>query len=222
MQKILVVDDEKSMRDLLSLMLRREGYRVIGAESAEKAGDLIEREAFDLVISDISMPGATGIDLLRRIRESGLDTPVILITAYGSKETAIEALQLGAFDYFEKPFNIEDAKNRVRNALDRARLAEENAFLRRELKGKYRLDGHSPKMREILELIPRIAATGSTVLITGESGTGKEQVARAVHYHSPRRDGQFVSINCGALPDELLESELFGHMKGSFTGATAT
>ena len=221
MQKILVVDDEKSMRELLTLMLKREGYRVVSAESAERAGDLIEREAYDLVISDISMPGASGIDLLRRVRESGLDTPVILITAFGSKETAIEALQLGAFDYFEKPFNIEDVKNRVRNALDRARLVEENAFLRRELKGKYRLDGHSPRMREVLDLIPRIAATGSTVLITGESGTGKEQVARAIHYNSPRREGQFVSINCGALPDELLESELFGHMKGSFTGATA-
>ena len=221
MQKILVVDDEKSMRELLALMLRREGYRVISTESAEKAGEVIEREAYDLVISDISMPGASGIDLLRRVREGGLDTPVILITAFGSKETAIEALKLGAFDYFEKPFNIEDAKNRVRNALDRARLVEENAFLRRELKGKYRLDGHSPRMREILDLIPRIAVTGSTVLITGESGTGKEQVARAVHYNSPRREGQFVSINCGALPDELLESELFGHMRGSFTGASA-
>src|SRR5437867_1478051 len=221
MQKILIVDDEKSMRDLLTLMLRREGYRVVSAESAEKAGELVEREAYDLVISDISMPGVSGIDLLRRARESGLDTPVILITAFGSKETAIEALKLGAFDYFEKPFNIEDAKNRVRNALDRARLVEENAFLRRELKGKYRLDGRSPRMREILDLLPRIAATGSTVLITGESGTGKEQVARAVHYNSPRREGQFVSINCGALPDELLESELFGHVKGSFTGASA-
>ena len=221
MQKILVVDDERSMREVLTLMLKREGYKVVSAESAERAGELIEREAYDLLISDISMPGASGIDLLRRVRENGLDMPVILITAFGSKETAIEALQLGAFDYFEKPFNIEDAKNRVRNALDRARLAEENAFLRRELKGKYRLDGRSPKMREVLDLIPRIAATGSTVLITGESGTGKEQVARAIHYNSPRREGQFVSINCGALPDELLESELFGHMKGSFTGASA-
>ncbi len=221
MQKILIVDDEKSIRDLLTLMLRREGYRIVAAETADRAREMLEREAYDLVVSDINMPGTSGIDFLRRTREAGVETPVILITAFGSKETAIEAVKLGAFDYFEKPFDVSVVKSRVRHALDRVRLAEENALLRRELKGKYRLDGRSPRMREVLDLIPRIAATGSTVLITGESGTGKEQVARAVHYNSPRREGAFVSINCGAMTDELLESELFGHVRGAFTHAVA-
>src|SRR5213593_4527991 len=222
MQRILIVDDEKSMRELLAHVLKRAGYRVTSAENGETGCQLFEMDVFDLVISDISMPGIGGLDVLRRVRESGPDTPVILITAYGSKETAIEAVKLGAFDYFEKPFNVDEVRTRVGNALAHKRLAAEDTFLRRELKGKFHLVGSSPKIRTIYELIHRVADTTSTLMITGESGTGKEQIARAVHYNSLRRDRQFVSINCGALPSELLESELFGHMRGSFTGATAT
>ena len=222
MQRILIIDDEKSMRELLAHVLKRAGYRVSAADNGEAGCQLFEMDVFDLVISDISMPGLTGLEVLRKVRESSSDTPVILITAYGSKETAIEAVKLGAFDYFEKPFNVEEVKTRVHNALAQKRLAAENVYLRRELKGKFHLIGSSPKMRGIYDLIQRVADTNSTLMISGESGTGKEQIARAVHYNSVRRDHQFVSINCGALPSELLESELFGHMRGSFTGATST
>jgi two-component system response regulator PilR (NtrC family) len=221
MQRILVIDDEKSMRDLLSHVLKRAGYKVSAAEDGERGGEMFEKSVFDLVISDLSMPGANGLDVLRKVRETSSETPVILITAYGSKETAIEAVKLGAFDYFEKPFNVEEVLTRVGNALAHHRLAAENVFLRRELKGKFHLVGSGPRMKAIYDLIQRVADTNSTIMISGESGTGKEQIARAVHYNSTRRDRQFVSINCGALPDELLESELFGHMRGSFTGATA-
>ncbi len=220
MQRILAIDDEKSMRELLAHVLKRAGYRVTTAANGETGCELFEMDVYDLVISDISMPGISGLDVLRRVHESSPDTPVILITAYGSKETAIEAVKLGAFDYFEKPFNVEEVRTRVHNALAQKRLAAENVYLRRELKGKFHLVGSSGKMKSIYDLIHRVADTNSTIMICGESGTGKEQIARAVHYNSQRRDRQFVSINCGALPSELLESELFGHMRGSFTGAT--
>ena len=221
MQKILIIDDEKSMRELLTHVLKKAGYRASTAENGEKGCELFEKDVYDLVISDVSMPGMSGLDVLRRVRGSSADTPFILITAYGSKETAIEAVKLGAFDYFEKPFNVEEVLTRVGNALAHKRLEAENVFLRRELKGKFTLVGSSPRMKTIYELIQRVADTSSTIMISGESGTGKEQIARAIHYNSLRRERQFVSINCGALPDELLESELFGHMRGSFTGATS-
>jgi two-component system, NtrC family, response regulator PilR len=235
LNRILVVEDEKSMRDLLALMLRKEGYVVEAAESGSKARDLVDHgrtEPYDLVVSDISMPGLSGLELLRHCRKSVPGTAVILMTAYGSKETAIEALNEGAIYYVEKPFDLDEVKAVVRKTMEQKRLAAENEVLRvqnqglrAELQGKYRFEGlvgQSSKMRAIFDLIERVAATGSTIMISGESGTGKELIARAVHYNSGRKDGAFVSINCGALPDELLESELFGHMKGSFTGATAT
>ncbi len=235
MNRILVVEDEKSMRDLLALMLRKEGYAVESADSGLKARDRMEsgREGpFDLVISDISMPGMSGLDLLRYARKGMPETAVILMTAYGTKETAIEALNEGALYYVEKPFDLDEVRAVVRKTLEQKRLAAENEALkvqnqglRAELQGKYRFDGlvgRSSKMKSIFDLIERVATTGSTIMISGESGTGKELIARAVHYNSGRKDGAFVSINCGALPDELLESELFGHMKGSFTGATAS
>ncbi len=225
MDRILIVDDEKGMRDLLSIMLKNEGYKVDAAESAGKARDLIARGAYDLVISDISMPDGSGVDVLRTARETQPDCLVILITAYASTESAIEALKLGAYDYIIKPFDVEELRIVLKNALEKRRLETENTLLKRELKETSRFDdlvGESPAMEQVKAILDRVAPTNSTVLVWGESGTGKELAARAIHRRSPRRSRQFVSINCGALPDELLESELFGHVKGSFTGAVAT
>jgi two-component system response regulator PilR (NtrC family) len=222
MDRVLIVDDEKGMRDFLSIMLKKEGYAVAQSESADRAAEMIGKGDFDLIISDISMPGKSGLEVLKQTKASNPDTPVIMITAYASTESAIEALKLGAYDYIVKPFDVEEMKAVVRNALEKRRLEHENRALKRELKEKLRFDemvGDSPRMREVLDLISKIAPTNSTVLVSGESGTGKELVARAIHAGSPCRERPFVSINCGALPDELLESELFGHTRGSFTGA---
>jgi two-component system response regulator PilR (NtrC family) len=231
MNKILVVEDEKSMRDLLGLMLRKEGYSVATADSALQAKQLLESgESFELVISDVSMPGMSGLDLLREIRRIAPETAVVIMTAYGTKQTAIEALNEGASYYVEKPFDLDEMKAVVDKTLRQSELfaeneglREQNRDLRQELRGNFEgLIGRSAKMKSIFDLIERVAGTNSTIMISGESGTGKELIARAVHYNSGRRERPFVSINCGALPDELLESELFGHMKGSFTGATDT
>ena len=225
MDRILIVDDEAGMRDMLSILLRKEGYGVSVADRAERAIEMVAKGEFDLVMSDISMPGKSGLEVLRQTKTASPDTPVILVTAYASTESAVEALKLGAYDYLIKPFDVEELKNVVRNALEKRRLETENRVLKRELKQKGGADtlvGESPRMREVLGLVDRIAPTHSTVLIVGESGTGKELAARAIHARSPRRDRPFVSINCGALPDELLESELFGHTRGSFTGAVTS
>jgi two-component system response regulator PilR (NtrC family) len=222
MERVLIVDDERGMRDFLSIMLRKEGYAVSQADSAERANELVERGELDLVISDISMPGQSGLEVLRRAKSANPKTPVIMITAYASTESAVEALKLGAYDYIIKPFDVEELKNVVRNAMEKRRLEHENQILKRELKKKCptsELVGDSSRMREVMDLVEKIAPTNSTVLISGEAGTGKELVARAIHARSLRRDRPFVSINCGAMPEELLESELFGHTRGSFTGA---
>ncbi|MCZ6695569.1 MAG: sigma-54 dependent transcriptional regulator [Acidobacteria bacterium] len=224
MDRVLIVDDEKGMRDFLSIMFKKEGYSVSAADSVEAASKRVARGEADLIVTDISMPGRSGMELLRHVRSTSPDTPVIMITAYASTESAVEALKLGACDYITKPFDVEEMKIIVRKALEKRHLVQENRILKRELKGKFRIDeliGDSPKMGEVLSLVQRIAPTNSTVLISGESGTGKELVARAIHAGSPRAEGPFVSINCGAMPDDLLESELFGHARGSFTGAVS-
>jgi two-component system response regulator PilR (NtrC family) len=212
------------MRKLLEIALGKEGYRLTLAESGKKATEIFDKSSYDLVISDIKMPDMSGVDVLRHIKETDPSVPVIMVTAYASAETAVEALRLGAYDYLTKPFKLEELKANIRNALEKVRLKRENETLKRELKKTQGLDsmlGGSRVMLELFEHIKSVATTNSTVLITGESGTGKELAAKAIHVRSPRAEEPFVSINCGAVPETLLESELFGHLKGSFTGATA-
>ncbi len=222
MEKILVIDDEKSILDLLSVVFEKEGYKVETSLSATRAVELIGNDDFDMIISDIKMPKMSGMELLRYVREKRPDIPIVMITAYGTIKQAVEALKAGAMDYIVKPFDVEELKIIVAQGLEKKRLKEENIFLKKELKEKYDFEnmiGKSKVMQEIYNLIEKVAGTDSTVLVTGESGTGKEIAARAIHYLSTRRERSFVSINCGALPENLLESELFGHVKGSFTGA---
>ena len=224
MNRILVVDDETSMRQLLEITLRKEGYRVTMAESGQKAVEAFSKAAYDLVISDIKMPDMSGVDVLRAVKQSAPETPVIMITAYSSAETAVEALRLGAYDYIAKPFKIDELKVTIKNALEKQQLAEEVVGLKRTLRKKHGLGamlGRSSKMVKLFDLIKSVAPTNSTILVTGESGTGKELAARAIHLNSTRESGPFVSVNCGAVPETLLESELFGHLRGSFTGAHA-
>ena len=223
-EKILIVDDEKSIRDFLEIMLKKEGYKVASASSGEEALKLVNQINYDLVISDIRMKGMSGVELLKSIKEINPETVVLMVTAYASVDTAIDAMKAGAYDYIAKPFKIEEVKHIIRNALDRKRLETENILLKKELKSKYgfaNLIGTSQKMLEVYAIIKRVSDTKTNILITGESGTGKELVARAIHYEGSRKDKPFVPINCGAIPENLLESELFGHQKGAFTGAVA-
>ena len=224
MEKILVIDDEKSILELLSVVFTKEGYSVKTALSAVKALELIEKEDFSLIITDIKLPEKSGIDILKFVKEKKPKIPVVMITAFGTIKQTVEAFKLGALDYVVKPFDVIELKIVVAKALEKERLKEENKRLKCELKEKHNLKsmiGNSQVMLEISSLIEKISMVDSTVLITGESGTGKEVAARAIHYISLRREQPFVSINCGALPENLLESELFGHVKGSFTGAIA-
>ncbi|MBP7706989.1 MAG: sigma-54-dependent Fis family transcriptional regulator [Candidatus Aminicenantes bacterium] len=224
METILIIDDEKSLLDLLSVVFKKEGYAVRTAQSAAGAYEVLAKDEVDLVVTDIKMPGADGMDVLRYARENLPDLPVILITAYGSIAQAVEALKAGALDYVVKPFDVEELKIIVGRGLAARRLKQENLLLKRDLKERYGFEqmiGKSRPMQEIYILIEKVASTDSTVLITGESGTGKEMAARAVHQQGARRDHPFVSINCAALPENLLESELFGHVRGSFTGAVS-
>ncbi|MEK7842002.1 MAG: sigma-54 dependent transcriptional regulator, partial [Deltaproteobacteria bacterium] len=221
---ILIVDDEKGIRDFLEIMLKKEGYRVSSAPGGEEAMRLFNNSSYDLVISDVRMKGMGGVELLKSIKEINPETVVLMITAYASVDTAIDAMKAGAYDYITKPFKVDEVKHIIRNALDKKRLETENILLKRELKTKYafgNLIGTSPKMLEIYEIIKRVADTKTNILLTGESGTGKELVARAIHYEGIRKDKPFVPINCGAIPENLLESELFGYQKGAFTGAAA-
>ena len=222
--RILVVDDERSMRELLAIVLRRDGYDVILAENGRTALNVLEREPIDLLISDIKMSDMSGVDVLRAAKGIDQDILGIMITAFASTETAVEALRMGAYDYLSKPFNVDELKIVVRNALERRQLRQENVLLKRALQTSHQFSnivGRSEPMLDVFKLIETVAPTNSTILVTGESGTGKELVARAIHFNSLRRDQPLVAVNCGALPEPLLESELYGHMRGSFTGASS-
>jgi two-component system response regulator PilR (NtrC family) len=219
---ILVADDETSMVEMLEIMLEGEGYRIHKASSTEEAEKILDSKGIDLVISDMKMPSSGGIGVLKASLRRERTRPVIMITAYASAESAVEAMKLGAADYITKPFNLEEMKIIVKNALERRRLEVENSALKSQLKRKTGIQeiiGHSKEIQAVKEMIMRVAESNATVLITGESGTGKELIASGIHAHSPRSGKPFLSINCGAMPEQLLESELFGHAKGAFTGA---
>ncbi len=210
------------MRELLAIVLRREGYEVLLAENGRTAIDLLGREPVDILISDIKMPDLSGVDVLRAAKKIDQDILGIMITAFASTETAVEAMRLGACDYLSKPFDIDLLKMKVREKIENRQLKQENVLLKRTLGLSHQFSniiGRSEAMLEVFKMIETIARTNSTILLTGESGTGKGLVAQAVHFHSLRREKPMVSLNCGALPENLLESELFGHMRGSFTGA---
>jgi two-component system response regulator PilR (NtrC family) len=222
--RILVVDDEESIREFLDIMLRKEGYEVTCVEDGQKAIDTLKKKTFDLVISDLQMPNVTGLELLKHSRENYPDVLFMMITAFGTAESAVEAMKMGAYDYITKPFRIDEVRINIANALRSKNLEVENRVMRKELQKEYsfqNLVGNSEAMHKIFELIRKVSDAPTNVLVTGESGTGKEMVAKAIHFNSPLKDKPFVSVNCGAIPENLVESELFGHKKGSFTGAVA-
>lgn len=222
--KILVVDDEESMREFLEIMLSKEGYSVRSADCYDRAIEILTGENFDVVVSDIKMPDVSGIELLKEIHSIDPGTAVIMITAYASLESAVAALREGASDYITKPFEVNQVKFSIKRALENKRLKDENRVLKDQIRTGAGPDieefiGESKEIKDIKDFVRKVAPTDSSVLITGESGTGKDLIAKAIHRLSHRSDGPFVAVNCGALPEQLLESELFGHVKGSFTGA---
>ncbi len=222
MINILIVDDDKSMREFLELILKRERYNVTCAKDGADALLLLKESFFDLILTDLMMPAINGLELLKKAKELHPDVKIIMITAFGTIETAIEAIKLGAYDYITKPFNIDDIRLRIRRALESQRIEHENIMLKQKLgitDGKWDIIGVSNAMQEVFNLIERVKDTKTNVLIYGESGTGKELVARAVHYQGTRKNKPFIPVNCGAIPENLVESELFGHKRGAFTGA---
>jgi DNA-binding NtrC family response regulator len=222
--RVLVVDDDEITCNLLEEVLSKEGYAVQKALNGRQAIDQGEKQTYDVVLTDIKMAGADGMEVLRAYRQKSPETIIIMMTAFGSIETAIRAIKEGAFDYVSKPFKLEEIKFTIQRALEQKRLLEENIHYRRELITKYKLEnivGRSPQMLQVYKTIARVAESRSTVLLTGESGTGKELIARAIHFNSPRGVRAFVAVDCSSLAETLLESELFGHVRGAFTGAVA-
>jgi len=222
--KILIVDDEISMREFLSILLLREGYAPETAENSESALKLLSEKEYELVISDVNMPGLDGIGLLEKIKVQSPDTAVMMITAFSTTEQAVQAMKHGAYNYISKPFKVDEIKLLVRNAIEKRQLIRENALLRVQAEAKNNfsgLIGKSRKMTNLYGLIEKISPTSATVMISGESGTGKELAAKAIHFNSDRSEHPFIAVNCGAIPETLIESELFGHVKGSFTGAVS-
>ena len=222
MARILVVDDDQGMREFLEIMLTREGYKVKAASGGKEALSFCRKKKFDLVITDLKMPKIDGIDLLKSIKEISPETMVILITGYASGETAVAAMKEGAFDYLEKNFDVEDLKSTVKDALSKKGVKEEDAIFMKGVEEAVsfgNMVGKSKGMLKVYSLVKKVADTSANVLILGESGTGKELVSKAIHENSPRKDKPFVVINCGGIPENLLESEFFGYMKGSFSGA---
>ena len=221
--KVLVVEDETNQRVVIGDILSDEGYSVDLAEDGESAIELLEKQRYHVVVTDLKMPGVDGLEVLRRALAADENTVVVLLTAYGTVETAVQAMKEGATDYLDKPLRKDELLIVLEKALNNRRLAQENIALHRELESRYHFDkitGSSPAMNEIYRLIGKVLNNDSTVLLTGESGTGKELVARAIHFNGARRKGPFVAVNCAAIPENLIESELFGHEKGAFSGAT--
>jgi len=225
MHRILVIDDEESIRELLKDFLESKGMEVITSSDGESGLNHLKEEKFDLFLLDLMMPGMSGLDVLKETASEKIDTPSIVITAHATVQTAVEAMKLGAFDYITKPFNLEEFFLSVKRALDVSKLQEENTRLKQELKKKFgysKIIGNSIPIQNVIKFIEKIADTDSTVLITGESGTGKELVAKTIHYNSSRSKKPLIPLNCAAIPKDILESELFGHEKGAFTGAVNT
>src|SRR5438067_2814972 len=218
--RILIIDDEAPIRDSLKMTLEYEGYDVIGAATGQEGLALAEREAPDLVLLDVKMPGMDGIEVLERLRNMNDSLPVVVVSGHGTISTAVEATKKGAFDFIEKPFASERVLVSLRNALDSRQLRDENRVLKKAVEIRHQMIGESAGLKHVMAAVSRAAPTNATVLITGESGVGKELVARTIHRNSLRSREKFVQVNCAAIPEELIESELFGHEKGSFTGAT--
>ncbi|MEK6628658.1 MAG: sigma-54 dependent transcriptional regulator [Bdellovibrionota bacterium] len=220
--RILVVDDEESIREFLEIMLKKENYEVTVAEDGLRAKDILSKKSFDMIISDMQMPNMTGIELLKFVRETYPDIVFMMITAFGTTETAVDAMKMGAYDYVTKPFKIDEVRLNIANALRSKNLETEVRVLKKELVKEYSFQnmiGNSAPMHMVFDMVKRVSQAPTNVLVTGESGTGKEVVAKAIHYNGPLKDKPFVTINCGAIPENLMESEMFGHKKGSFTGA---
>jgi len=224
-RRILIVDDEESFRSMLTVILKKEGYEVESAANGEEGLQRLSASDFDHVLCDIRMPQMDGLEFLEESKKAGAEVPIIMMSAYGTVDTAIEAMKLGAYDYISKPFKPDEIILTLKKAEERERLRRENELLKKEVKKEYRFENivsKNQKMTKIFETIQKVAPYKSTVLITGESGTGKELVAKAIHYNSDRAKRLFVPVNCGAIPENLLESELFGHVKGAFTDAIRT
>lgn len=219
MSRILVIDDERSIRNTLKEILEFEKYQVELAEDGIKALELIKTNDFDVILCDIKMPGMDGIEVLQKIEDLNHDTPVVMISGHGNIDTAVESIKKGAFDFIEKPLDLNRLLITLRNAMDKSNLITETKVLRKKVGKRYDIVGHSPLIQKVKDMVDRVAATDARVLITGSNGTGKELVARRLHEKSNRSDGPFIEVNCAAIPSELIESELFGHEKGAFTSA---